>query len=235
MMENPMDQHDRRNIFEMNDYREDTGFSAISQVESYWEALRGPRPVPKRSDIDPRGIESALEYTFILERITIGVARIRIAGRHLSDLMGMEVRGMPITSFLIPTHRTQMSDILEDVFQRPSACEIYLTAEIGLGQPGMDARMLLLPLQSDLGDNSRALGCLVSRGEMGTRPRRFDIVGTRMNSLNTTSEKDKLRDSLKKEAPAHAFEEAQSVFQARSPFQAQSPAKPYLRLVKNGQ
>lgn len=98
-----MDHDHERNVLSMTDHRTDIGFSALNQVESYWEALRGTRMMPKRSEIDPRGIESALEYTFILERIAPGMARLRIAGSHLSDLMGMEVRGMPLTSFITPT------------------------------------------------------------------------------------------------------------------------------------
>ncbi|MEP1522811.1 PAS domain-containing protein [Ascidiaceihabitans sp.] len=167
----------------MTDHRTDIGFSALNQVESYWEALRGTRMMPKRSEIDPRGIESALEYTFILERIAPGMARLRIAGSHLSDLMGMEVRGMPLTSFITPTGRRQISDTLEEVFQRPAACEVRMSAESGSGKPHMDARMLLLPLKSDLGDVSRVLGCFVAHGEVGRSPRRFDVVGAKIRPI----------------------------------------------------
>lgn len=97
-----MDKLNKRNVFEMMDYRADAGFSAMAQIEAYWEALRGSRLMPKRSEIDPRGIETALEYTFVLERIAIGMARLRIEGSHLNNLMGMEVRGMPLTSFITP-------------------------------------------------------------------------------------------------------------------------------------
>ncbi|MDE1130590.1 MAG: PAS domain-containing protein, partial [Ascidiaceihabitans sp.] len=100
-----MKQTNEQNVVKMNNYRTDTGFSALSQVESYWEALRGSRLVPKRSEIDPRGIEYALEYTFVLERIAIGMARFRIAGSHLCNIMGMEVRGMPLSSFITPSGR----------------------------------------------------------------------------------------------------------------------------------
>ncbi|MCB2111761.1 MAG: PAS domain-containing protein, partial [Rhodobacteraceae bacterium] len=68
-------------------------FHSISVVRAYWEALRAGREVPYRSEIDPRGIESALEHTFVLERIAPRIARFRLAGVHLCDLMGMEVRG----------------------------------------------------------------------------------------------------------------------------------------------
>ena len=36
--------------------------------------------------------------------------------------------------------------------------------------------MLLLPLRSDLGDVTRALGCLIAEGEIGQGPRRFDLM-----------------------------------------------------------
>jgi hypothetical protein len=182
-----MDKLNKRNVFEMMDYRADAGFSAMAQIEAYWEALRGSRLMPKRSEIDPRGIETALEYTFVLERMAIGMARLRIAGSHLNNLMGMEVRGMPLTSFITPNGRAQMGDILEEVFQRPSACEIRLSTEVGRDKPAMDARMLLLPLKSDLGDVSRVLGCFIAHGEMGNQSRRFDIISTKTRPLVLSS------------------------------------------------
>ena len=103
----------------MNNYRTATGFSAFSQVESYWEVLLGSRLVPKRSEIDPRGIEDALEYTLVLERIAIGMARFRIAGSHLCNIMGMEVRGMPLSSFITPSRRETLGSILETFFNAP--------------------------------------------------------------------------------------------------------------------
>ena len=50
-------------------------YNPIAEVEAYWEALRGVRMMPLRSEIDPRGIERALDHTFILERIAPGLAR----------------------------------------------------------------------------------------------------------------------------------------------------------------
>ncbi len=76
------------NVITMSGYQQETRFRALSQVEAYWEGLRQGRDVPMRSDIDPRGIEDALEYAFILERIAPGLARLRVAGSHLSDVMG---------------------------------------------------------------------------------------------------------------------------------------------------
>jgi hypothetical protein len=158
------------------DGRGDGRCAPIAELHAYWEALRNGRAVPLRAEIDPRGIERALEYAFILERLAPQVARFRLAGMHLSDLMGMEVRGMPVTAFFAPAGRAAAARALEEVFVRPAIAELTLSADSGLGRPPLGARMILLPLQSDLGDVSRAIGCLVADGAVGRAPRRFEIA-----------------------------------------------------------
>jgi len=158
-------------------------FQALSEVRAYWEALRRGRKVPLRADIDPRGIERALEYAFILERVAPRIARFRLAGMHLSDLMGMEVRGIPLTTFFAPRARADVSDMLESVFRTPAIAEMRLLAETGFGKPALEARLVILPLQSDLGDISRAIGCLVADGLVGRAPRRFEIAGATLTPV----------------------------------------------------
>lgn len=167
--------------------RVDPRFPAISVVRAYWEALRNGRDMPFRSEIDPRGIESALEHTFILERIAPRLARFRLAGGHLNDLMGMEVRGMPLTAFFTAGARAETEAILARVFDGPETAELTLLPEHSNGRDGMEARVLLLPLRSDLGDVSRALGCFVGLGPAGRVPRRFDIAGARMAQTSGAS------------------------------------------------
>lgn len=145
-------------------------------LQLYWENLRGTRAIPDRADIEPGDIRAALDYAFILERIAPGAARFRLAGRHLVDLMGMEVRGMPVCSFLNPDSRGRFSDVLETVFRAPQIADIVLRSVPRYGRPALTGRMLILPLRSDLGDMTRALGCLVSEGEIGRGPRRFDLM-----------------------------------------------------------
>jgi hypothetical protein len=219
----------------MTEFRAQTGYSAIAQVEAYWEGLRGMRLMPKRSEIDPRGIESALEYTFVLERIAPGMARIRIAGSHLSDLMGMEVRGMPLTSFITAPARRQVADALEEVFQRPAMCELHLNAEVGAGRPQMSARLLLLPLKSDLGDVSRILGCFVAQGELGLVPRRFDVVGAKVSPISAPSTAPEPQVGPARVAPDLDRRRAEGFAEAGTPFEAYAPRPdvPYLRLVKS--
>jgi hypothetical protein len=223
-----MKQTNEQNVVKMNHYRTDTGFSALSQVESYWEALRGSRLVPKRSEIDPRRIEHALEYTFVLERIAIGMARFRIAGSHLCNIMGMEVRGMPLSSFITPFGRETLGSVLEDVFQRPSACELEMVVEVGRKKPAMDARMVLMPLRSDLGDVSRVLGCFVAKGELGTQPRRFEIVKTKLRCLSAGKIEQYVPQQCEIVAQPSGFHEKPTDFN-----HASVPTKaPHLRLIK---
>ena len=223
-----MKQTNEQNVVKMNNYRTDTGFSALSQVESYWEAFRGSRLVPKRSEIDPRGIEHALEYTFVLERIAIRMARFRIAGSHLCNIMGMEVRGMPLSSFITPSGRETLGSVLEDVFQSPSACELEMEAEVGRKKPAMEARMVLMPLRSDLGDVSRILGCFVAKGELGTQPRRFEIVTTKLRCLSAGKIEQYVPQQCEIAARPSGFREKQTDFN-----HASVPTKaPHLRLIK---
>lgn len=159
----------------MAGFDKSSGNRVVSEVRAYWEALRQGRDVPMRSDIDPRGIENALEYAFIVERIAPGMARFRLAGMHLNDLMGMEVRGMPLTAMFAPVGRKRIAEALEACFNGPNVVEMTLEAESGVGKPPMTAKLILLPLKSDLGDVNRAIGCLVSDGPIGRTPRRFEL------------------------------------------------------------
>ena len=148
----------------------------VSAIRTYWDSLRRGRAVPERTDVEPSGIRTVLDFAFIIERIAPGAARFRLSGRHLIDLMGMEVRGMPVCSFLNPDSRGRLSDVLETVFKGPQIADIVLHSRAAHGRPELRGRMLFLPLRSDLGDVTRALGCLVSEGTIGRGPRRFDIL-----------------------------------------------------------
>ncbi|MDQ2092778.1 PAS domain-containing protein [Rhodalgimonas zhirmunskyi] len=175
------------NVIEMGDFFHAPKFRALREVEAYWEGLRRGSEVPRRSDIDPRGIENALEYAFILEKIAPGLARLRIAGMHLCDLMGMEVRGMPISSFLPPAGRKAFAETIETVTNRPAAARLTLEAEGGIGRPALSGQMVLLPMMSDFGDVTRILGAFETDGKIGRGPRRFEVTKTELRGLDSTT------------------------------------------------
>jgi hypothetical protein len=152
------------------------GFAALQEVRAYWEGLRSDDALPGRAGIDPRGMEQALENVFLLERVAPGVARFRLAGMHLTLLMGMEVRGMPFSTFFEPAARIASEALVEAVFADPAIVELAVEAERGIGKPALEGRILLLPVLGDDGTCDRALGCFVTLGEIGRSPRRFAIA-----------------------------------------------------------
>lgn len=152
----------------------------LSGLRAHWFSLREGRAVPDRVDITAAGLGPALDHAFILERIAPGAARLRLAGRHLIDLMGMEVRGMPFCALFNPGARGHLSDVVEAVFRGPQLAELTLRGPVagaGGAYPGFAGRMLLMPLKSDLGDVTRILGCLVADAAPGHAPIRFDLIG----------------------------------------------------------
>lgn len=158
-------------------------YAQIAQIRSYWEALRDGAALPLRSQINPRGIEGALSHAFLIERVAIGLVRFRIAGMHLTDLMGMDVRGMPLSSMFEPAARSALAQALEQVFAAPSILEMSLEAERGLGRPALEARLLILPLASPEGEPKLALGGIVGEGQIGRSPRRFFIARRQLTPL----------------------------------------------------
>lgn len=189
-------------------------FRQVQEVRAYWEAMRKDGRLPKRDDINPRGMASALEQVFLVEQIAPNHGRLRLAGMAISDLLGMDVRGMPITALLDPVARARLSEALGGLFRGEQILDLWLEAERGIGRPPLMARMLLLPLIGSHGEPDLALGCFCTKGEVGRAPRRFTI--SRM-----------LREPL----PVSASEGFAPAF-AEPPRPLSPPnGRPYLRLV----
>ena len=208
----------------------DPDYTVLAQVQAYWESLRGEQILPTRSQIDPSGLDPALDHAFILERIKPGVARLRVAGSHLNDLMGMEVRGMAITSFIQIQARQRFNIMMEELFETPAIGMLDLVNSAG----PIDARMLLLPLKSDMGDTSRVLGCLITKGTPRHSPCRFDVRTAKITALRSGIASHPVNTSRHAIRPVQGFAEKPFVFDVGS--KRSRPA--YLRLVdpdkKNG-
>jgi hypothetical protein len=157
-----------------------------------------------------------LEQVFLVEQIAPHHGRLRLAGMALSDLLGMDPRGMPVTALLEPVARATLSEALGGLFRGEHLLDLWLEAERGIGRPPLWARMLLLPLIGAHGEPDLALGCLCTKGQIGRAPRRFAISRI-------------LREPLMGIAPhgmAAAFAEEPRRFQPPS-------GRPNLRLVSS--
>ena len=165
----------------------------LGQMHAYWSGLCCDGVPPTRSAIDPRRIRAVLHQTFILEAIAPGLARFRVAGAALADLMGMDLRGMPISSLILPEGRERFAEALDTMFRSPAELHLDLRAPGGLARPALAARMLILPLRDDFGAVTRAMGCLITAGRPGRTPRRFAPSGVRLVPLDRTRQATPIR------------------------------------------
>lgn len=190
------------------------GYAPLHQVRAYWDGLRGMDLIPRRRLIEPHGLRDALAHVFLVERIAPGLARFRLAGTHLTQIMGMEVRGMPLSALLDPVSREGARVLVEAVFSGPSIVELVLESDRGLARPALQGRMILLPVSDDDGVCNRALGCLVTEGEIGRGPRRFAITRQRTETVRPRAPEVK---------PAPAFAEDPRPFAAPAPIPFPAP------------
>ena len=222
-------------IVRFEELRRQRVFPEIQRVEAYWESLRRGRLVPLRSEVDPRGLTGVLENAFVLERIAPGLARFRVAGSQFTRIMGMEVRGMPISAAFTPDGRSKLSEALEAVFAEPACVSLDCTTETGIGRPPLAARLLLLPLRCDLGDVSRVLGALALDGEIGRTPRRLSVAGIEHRTLTGYAEAPvaptRVTPAGSVTPRAAGFAEGAPGFAPRAGRPASE--RPYLRLVKS--
>ncbi|GHE01486.1 hypothetical protein U879_14670 [Defluviimonas sp. 20V17] len=221
-------------VIALREYRQMRHDPLIQLVIGYWEALRAGRPAPLRAEIDPRGIEAALDRVFLAERIAPGVGRFRLAGMGLNDLMGMEVRGMPLTTLIQPDGRKRFAEALEQVFQGGTRCSLQLEAVRGLGRPELGGQMVLLPLVNDRGDNPLVLGCLSSEGSIGRAPRRMNIAALQQTEFEITAP-DAPRPDPKPAPDALDRLRSKGFAEPQPPAFTPPPGKsrPALRLVKS--
>ena len=211
-------------------------FVQLAEVRAYWEGLRGGDGLPRRDQIDPRGIAGALDTVFLLERVAPGVARFRLAGMKINDLLGMDVRGMPLSAMIEPGGRNRMAEALESLFSGPAILTLGLEAEREVGRPALEAKLVLLPLISSRGPCDLALGCLATHGQTGRAPRRFAIAQLATEALVSIAAE--LERASRPQPPAPRLvqfdmAEAGGKFDHAPRTQTPPPrGKPQLRLVK---
>ncbi len=220
-------------------YRSDMTDPILNALLGYWERLRRGRIAPRRIEIDPREIEDLLQHAFILERLEGAAPRFRVAGAHLAEAMGMEMRGMPADCLIAPAHRARFLALLSRIFTDPVIAELDLRPETGAGGT---ARMLLLPLKGNDQAISRILGGLVMPGS-GTlpAPRRLIPVATRCQRIVITEAAADPQaaapvDPAPPSADAPAPAQPPGLSEPAAPFHPppRAPAgRPWLRLVKS--
>ena len=147
----------------------------LDRLEDYWRELRGSAQLPARADIDPVRIDTILPHCFIAERVAPTVLRLRVAGSRLGDVLGMDVRGMPLSALFDPAGRTTLAAHVDRVFDGPRIFEMSVTIPRSFGRAALPGRLLMLPLLDGSGRVSRVIGAIVWDGETGRVGRRFSV------------------------------------------------------------
>lgn len=150
-------------------------YSTFARVCSYWASLRQDGSVPRRARIDPQALADALPDVFLAEIVAPHVARLRLCGHRIEDLMGMDMRGMPLSVLCQGDAREALAEALEQVALGARVI-LSLQAEDGFGLPPMQARLALMPLADEAGRITRILGVIERDGEAGRAPRRFALA-----------------------------------------------------------
>jgi hypothetical protein len=155
----------------------------LEEAWRYWSSLRTGLAPPPREALDPRAMSLILGHSMILERRQPGAVRVRVGGRVMDRLMGMDVRGLPVRAFFETAQRARAIDLIERVFDEPATLELDLACA-GLSETRdgrhVDARLLVLPLRDGTGAVSRALSCIAVTGLDIAQPRRFAILRERL-------------------------------------------------------
>lgn len=163
---------------------------AEATVGAHWDSLRDGAVPPLRSQIRAAALGAHLDRVFLLQRIAPGHGRLRLSGGALNDILGMDLRGMPVSALFTGADRRDLAEALEDCWQRPSIVTITFQCN------GSRGHLTLWPMRSDLGDTSRALGCLSLDAATPAPLLRLHITRISHEPLTTN-------DCPKTEKPAH--------------------------------
>lgn len=212
------------------------GEQVLQRVEAHWEKLRSGEAVPHQMQLSSENLEDVLSHCFVLERVAPTIARFRVAGKQMTELLGMDARGMPLSIMFSAEGRDALAPLLKSVCEGPEIVEVPLSATRGLRRSVVRARLLMLPLKDRDGQITRIFGALVMDGNAGRQPVRFSFdesVPLRCKRLTPM-----IRTISQMKAAVADMEDAASVATISKALPTTNPlplpsrnARPYLQLV----
>jgi hypothetical protein len=145
---------------------------ATRALFEYWDALRGTRPAPERSDIEPGAIRSCLANTFVLALDPEQGHPFRIAGTEVCALFGSELTRKPFETLWGIDDQRAIRDLLQRVTEDMEGVVAGVTGRNEAAET-VGIEMILLPLAGSDGAAGRVLGGLTVAAPpywLGTRP-----------------------------------------------------------------
>ncbi|MCT8999580.1 PAS domain-containing protein [Chelativorans intermedius] len=125
----------------------------------YWNRLRGSRPAPRRSEIEPADIKNHLPDTFIVEHEPRAEPVFRLAGTRLCAIYGRELKGHALPSLWNARDRPAVGRLLQHAIE---AKAVALITFEGLSRDGRvnGFELILLPLEGGSPDGALGLGAV---------------------------------------------------------------------------
>lgn len=155
----------------------------IGDILAYWCNLRAAAggTIPARADVDPKAISAHLGQVFIASLRTPRVARLRIVGAGIADLIGLDPRGMVLSALFAGPARDEVTRALAQVAAGARVI-LPLQSEPVPGQARLTAVMALMPLRGADGQVNQILGVIGVNGSVGPFPRRLMLASQRIVS-----------------------------------------------------
>lgn len=132
---------------------------ATVDLFSYWNRLRGQRPAPTRTEIEPADIRRHLADTFILERDSRGQSVFRLAGTRLCAIYGRELKNFTFSSLFGPHDFTLVQRLMKASYDEKIICVIGFEGRTASGRRN-SFEVILLPLQGEK-ESSRLFGAII--------------------------------------------------------------------------
>lgn len=130
---------------------------------AYWNGLRGSRPAPERSEIEPSDIRDILGDTFILEvSAQMRTISFRLAGTRLCAAHGRELKGLGFLALWDEDDNFEIAKAIAQVYRD----NIPITMSYrGMTEEArfLDFEAVLLPLAPAVDGNARILGVAAPR------------------------------------------------------------------------
>lgn len=204
----------------------------LDRALRYWSSLRSGSALPRREALDPRAMDSIAAHSMILDRVRPGTIRVRHGGRTICDVIGMEVRGLPIRALFGLEDRLSAVALIEACFEQPAILQMELVSADDGGRSR--ASLLVLPLLDHAGAVTKAL-CTLSTDTLALdRPLRFAMVSYLIEPVGmpgAASPSTARPDPTRFPAPRDPASLPMELAEPKAEF-VPAPKAPWLRVVK---
>ena len=131
---------------------------ASKKLYEYWNRLRGGRPAPERSEIEPSDIRDILGDTFILEVSTrMRTISFRLAGTRLCAAHGRELKGLGFLALWQEEDNFEVTQAVSKVYRDFAPVMLSYTGATEHSRFA-EYEAILLPLMPTADGDARILG-----------------------------------------------------------------------------